>query len=156
MKTIISSEDFDLAYKNTDNIKIIKSVCKKYSKFLDIDTLRRCGMIGLLHCMQNHDSKRQKFTTSLYRFVKWECQRETKELYKYPESQPICDVIDIKTKSLDCYALDSLSDEHKTLLYHRFWNGYTLRELEKMYNKNKETIRKNINSAIEILRNGVK
>ena len=60
-----------------DNVNIIRKVTAKYASVIHSDDLRTCGLNALWRTLQCHDPKyNQKFTTSLYRFVEWECQRE--------------------------------------------------------------------------------
>jgi RNA polymerase sigma factor (sigma-70 family) len=59
-----------------DNRGIIKAVLKRYSFQLESDDLESIGMYALWKCLRYHVDGYQKFTTNLYRFVHWECQRE--------------------------------------------------------------------------------
>ena len=73
----ISDKEFEEAYKNTDNRNMIRMVCASFSNTLSSDILESCGMLALWKCLRSHDEKYgQKFTSSLYRFVRWECIRE--------------------------------------------------------------------------------
>lgn len=78
----INSQEFTEAYRDKNNLNIIKYVTKKFGSQLDYDTLIDCGMIGLWNCMFYHDETKSKFTTNLYRFVMWECRRALKKLEK--------------------------------------------------------------------------
>lgn len=81
-KKQIPNIEFETAYQNIDNKKIINSFYKKYRKRLSVDEIKSCGLIALWKCLQCHDSSKQKFTTSLYRFMTWECLQELKKKYK--------------------------------------------------------------------------
>ena len=73
----ISDREFEEAYKNPDNRNMIRMVCSSFSNTLSPDILESCGMLALWKCLRSHDEKYgQNFTSSLYRFVRWECIRE--------------------------------------------------------------------------------
>lgn len=83
-KRKISNEEFETAYSNIDNKKIINSFLKKYSNVLSYEDIYSCGMIALWKCLQLHDNTKQKFTTSLYRFMTWECMQNIVKNNKKP------------------------------------------------------------------------
>lgn len=89
----VSDEEFRRAYygdkrdpkamkEANDNRAIIRTVCEKYKHKLDHATLQSCGMVGLLRALRYYRTEfNQKFTTSLYTVVVWECQREMRKRY---------------------------------------------------------------------------
>lgn len=89
----VTNEEFHAAYNGiigdeqsekaaSDNRNIIFSVLKHYSQKLTPDELKSCGQIGLWKCLQYHDDSRgQKFTTSLFRFTRWECRQAIREKF---------------------------------------------------------------------------
>ena len=152
----ITDEEFEEALRNKDNIRIIKSVTKKYSGQLSEDTQKSCGLHGLWRCIKNHDdSYGRKFTTSLFMHVDWECKRELcaqnrKPLLSLGESDgqiesppPNKDVSEI---------LDSLTENQKKIMHQRFFENKTLEEIGKSEGYSKEAARQNINKIILKLR----
>ncbi len=76
----IEDEEYRQALANQDNANIIRSETTKYSKCLSKQDLSSCGLIALWRALQYHiDGLGQKFTTSLYRFIHWECRRELRK-----------------------------------------------------------------------------
>jgi RNA polymerase sigma factor (sigma-70 family) len=51
----------------------------KYSRSLDPDQRESAGLWALKRCLESHDEKRQEFNSSLWRYIRWECNRELKK-----------------------------------------------------------------------------
>lgn len=77
-KRVITNDEFNIAYKNEDNIKIINSFSKKF-KNLTFEEITTCGMLAVWKTLQDHDTTKGKFTNSLYRFMYWECLKQLEE-----------------------------------------------------------------------------
>lgn len=76
-KVVITNQDLDTARKNPDNKYLMQSVCACYAKILSPDTLMLCKDMALWRCLRSHKNNMgQVFTSSLFRFVHWECLRE--------------------------------------------------------------------------------
>lgn len=119
MEKVISNEEFKEAYKNEDNIKIINSVLNRYREYLDKDSLKSCGMVGLFRCLRKHTNGRQKLTSSLYRFVRWECLEEISRKNKtIPEDYNLyaAKIINKNSKKID--------EEHLNHCLKRFSKNY--------------------------------
>lgn len=153
---IITDEEFEKAYQNKDNIKIIKAVTKKYSGQLSEDAQKTCGLHGLWRCIQNHDnSYGRKFTTSLFMHVEWECKRELFSQKKKPLTflgESDCQIENRHKKEGVSEILDCLTDKQKNIIYQRFYENMTLEEIGKKQGYSKEAARQNINKIIEKLR----
>ena len=152
----ITDEEFEKALKNKDNIRIIKSVTKKYSGQLSEETQKSCGLYGLWRCMKNHDdSYGRKFTTSLFVHVEWECKREISAQRRKPlvflgESD---DKIESLPPNMDASEiLDCLTENQKKIMHQRFFENMTLQEIGENHGYSKEAARQNINKIIEKLR----
>ena len=66
------TQDFNLFYNNTDNQKILKSLCRKYSKNFDYEELHSSGIIGLWKAFNTYDpDKGTKITTHVYNCVNY-------------------------------------------------------------------------------------
>lgn len=153
----VTNEQFNREYKKQDNLNIMNSATKKYSKYLSPDIQKRCGMHGLWRCIQNHDDKYgRKFTTSLFIHVVWECKREMTALHKKPisflgdsdkeipsENKANPDISEI---------MEMLSEEQKNILFQRFYENKTLEEIGKTMGYSKEAARQNINKIIQKVR----
>lgn len=86
----VTDEEFRLAYYGRkgdpdsvraakDNRNLIRAVVKKYAKEIPMQDLELVGMKAMWRALQYHREDHpsgQKFTTSLHRFTKWECDRE--------------------------------------------------------------------------------
>jgi RNA polymerase sigma factor (sigma-70 family) len=69
----ISNDEFEAA--RTPQIReLITSITKSYAGSLCPGTLQCAGDMALWRCLKKHDPKYgSSFTTSLYRFINWEC-----------------------------------------------------------------------------------
>jgi DNA-directed RNA polymerase specialized sigma24 family protein len=65
-----------------DNRFVMRSVVSKHQPAIAKD--ERDGVMhrALWRCLQNHQTGRQKFTTSLHQFTRWECERLTRDRRK--------------------------------------------------------------------------
>lgn len=118
----VSDEELQVALKNPNNRAIIKKVGRYYRSVLSYDESYSCGLIALWKTLAKHDPNRgQKFTTSLYRFMKWECLRliSRSKANRWKLSQEITE--DVLRKS------NGVSNKSETLEYVREVMGY-LRE----------------------------
>lgn len=82
----VSDQEFHAAYYGLkedpqsmaaakNNRNVMNAVLKKYVGKIDSESLTYCGQSAMFRCLQKHDvSQGQKFTTSLYNFVHWECK----------------------------------------------------------------------------------
>jgi RNA polymerase sigma factor (sigma-70 family) len=157
---MISNSEFEAAYENIDNQKIMRSVCKKYKTFLSSDVLHTCRLHGLWKCLIYHkkNDSNIKFTTSLFNYVKWECQ---KEIQKYVKSRKIsslnadsCILPIENTSQIDHVkeCLYKLQPYEQTLIKNRYFDGMTLKEISLQQNIAKETVRQRINKAVKKLK----
>lgn len=73
----VSSDEIRLALANPENQKIIKAVQRRYQAALSKAELESASITGLWKALQGHNELfGQKFTSSLYRYVNWECGQE--------------------------------------------------------------------------------
>jgi RNA polymerase sigma factor (sigma-70 family) len=162
----VSNEEYKQALANPDNIKVIKSFLGGYrGKIPDAD-LERCGEDALWRCLSYHEEGRgNKLTTSLWRFLTWECNRELKRITKDKGKHTITfstietkDVFDPADKSdteqvrqlRNCLYL--LPEEDQNILQKYFFDRMTMQEMADMYGYTKETARNKINKAVAKLR----
>ena len=157
-KKVITEADFNEAYKNTDNQNIIHSVLKKYYNALDVDTLKNCGLKALLRCLESHSEEyKTKFTSSLYRFTTWECERERKAAETQSERFKPMELFDIPVgNGREASIFDDLNDvlpeEHASIIKMKFEEDRTLEEIGKHFGYTKEAARQKLKSALTTLR----
>jgi RNA polymerase sigma factor (sigma-70 family) len=78
----VGSDEIVAALADPDNRDLIQAETLKYRGQLDEDQRESAGMAGLWRALEYHDydhPSRQKFTTSLWKFVHFECRRELKK-----------------------------------------------------------------------------
>lgn len=156
---LITNEDFEAALEDIDNKRIMRAACKKYKPYLDADTLHGCRIIGLWKCLKKQSDGEAKFTTRLFNYVKWECQKELVRNNKSSAtSLEVCGVtVYAKPQEntrlshvFEC--MDKMSEEEQELIRYRYVEGMTLKEIGRNYNVSKETARQRINRAITKLK----
>lgn len=160
MRKQVSNEEFETAYKNKDNKRVISTVIKKYMRSIDLHDLQSAGMMALWRCLSYHDdSFNQKFTTSLWRFTDWECKRilrSQKNKVKcaqlsviesdFPENQI---VTDNEKYIKECIHLLPTSDKSILELY--YYDNRTMDEIGKLNGYSKEAARQKINKSLKKL-----
>jgi DNA-directed RNA polymerase specialized sigma24 family protein len=151
----ISNEEFEKARKNPDNIRTIKAACSSYARSLPPSVLKACGDTGLWKCLQKHEEgHNQKFTSSLYRFVNWECLRE---IYF---NRPRCEeLIDVGKPDNTAYVtvmvdqcLDILEPLHREMVVARYINKRTLEDIGKEHGYSKTGVKNIIDRSIKVMR----
>ena len=175
MSKQISNEEFNLAYINKDNINTIKKVTSKYWRQIDADDLEECGLQGLWNCLRSHEEgHNQKFTTSLYTFVNWECLRKLQKQKKKVKTFSIQDFSEfnlnhrslkqrfknkevfynescqpINTELADVLeTLNRMCGDDKELLIDYYYHQMSMTEIAFKSKSSKESVRKKINKAI--------
>lgn len=155
-KKEVTNQQFELAYRNEDNIKITNKVLSFYKSVLPDEVLKDCGLKGLWRCLQFHNPDNgNKLTTSLWRFVRWECENEKKKLRtlksrRRSKSIELFDVEDDTTVSMDIFNdIDSMLDnESSSIIRLRFVEKMTLKEIGVRFGYTKEAARQKLNHAL--------
>lgn len=155
----VTSQEFEEAYANLDNVRVMRTVTNKYSKILSVDDLKSCALQGLWRCLAYHDDTKQKFTTSLWRFTNWECRRELAKMrYKknsmYTQSLSNMDV-EYKPNPaiqdmMECMEL--LPDTDKNIIQQYYFERRTMEEIGQINRYSKEAARTKIKKAVKKLR----
>ena len=152
----ISDKEFEEAYKNTDNRNMIRMVCASFSNTLSSDILESCGMLALWKCLRSHDEKYgQKFTSSLYRFVRWECIRELVSHNRKPTltQETTEDFEDFNAENDEIMEfVNLLSPNQREIIYLRFYENCTFAEIGQKQGYTKQAARQNVNKSISRLR----
>ena len=152
----IGDEEFDLAWNDINNVKILNKVCSKYSRIIPKDELDRCKLIALWEALKAYDpEKGQKFTSFLYKRADWECKKQLYAINKhsksveYQEYYGLCNDVELaEIKDL----LQKLHPRLRTVIKQRFFDNLTMEEIGKKNNYSRETARRYIISALEKLR----
>lgn len=158
MSKIVDNDTYNKALSNFDNQKIMLAVTHKFKNCLNEDELISCRLNGLWQALRtwNPEYKTNKFTSFLYQKVYWECIRELRSKPK-TKTLPIVDRSVLPKLSM-FEIIEELSEELQDILYKRYIEGRTLREISEHYGCCHETIRRKIKKAIKSLKfskNGV-
>lgn len=167
----VTNEQFEKAYKDKDNLGIINYVCSKYYKFLPLgndakDEIKACGQRALWKCLAKHIEGKQKFTSSLYRFVNWECKalaqklrRQNKNFSQIPveTKMSLCEkhkfsyrnMVDTRVLTEGLMLLDP---DSKKLIEDYYLNNKTYNEISVENGYSTETARKRVKNAINKLK----
>lgn len=175
MRTEISNEEFvkvfghldtpmdKLTKEQQDNHKTMRKVTNKYTSILDEEEIKSCMLQATLRCLKHHEENRgNKFTTSLWRFITWECKREASKKYKALQNKPIS-MDDFKNFDVpgdkegeeienirDCISL--LPDNDKQLIQEYYFDKRTMEEIGTAHNYTKEAARQKIKKAVSKLK----
>jgi RNA polymerase sigma factor (sigma-70 family) len=167
----VGNEEIRVAMTNKDNRGIIKTVTNKYGKMINKQDLDTCGLYGLWRALQYHqDGRGQKFTTSLYRFVDWECKKELKKKqakrtisldaeYQSGQSKKKWR-LDVEDRSIvpeqeakhlrECLKLLPKNESQLVDMY--YFMEMTLEQIGRNFGYTKEAARQKLNKAVQKLR----
>lgn len=146
----VTNEEFENAWADKNNIKLMNSVIKKYGTAFTgtpASELKSIKMIALWKCLGKHDYTRQKFTSSLYRFINWECLKTIKENSKYRQNYK---QIDNLTNNLsyndseEWMLVDVLNEDEYSLYSKYFKENHTLSQIADQEGLSQEWIRQKI------------
>jgi len=158
MTNSVTDEEFNQAIRNQDNKNIINHVCNQYRSILSDDVLRWCGLIGLWQCLIKHnDNFGVKFTTSLYRFVDWQCKGQINVELSMVSTEDIPDIPEESLSLIDRLILheylDKLPGKYRKLIHARFFENKSCAEIARESNCSRENIRQKLKRAINALKN---
>ena len=163
-RRIVTNDQINAALAVDDNMNIIRKVTARYSSAIHPDDLRTCGLNALWRTLQCHDpSYNQKFTTSLYRFTEWECQRELRRrrtkvlsLTVPLEQAAPDDVADECLPSTDIEmvreAISALDEQDREIIQFHFIEGHSLRDASRRFGFSKQMARKKKQEALRKLK----
>lgn len=153
-KRNISNEEFNEA--RTPRIQeLIQNVSRTYSQSLSPATLQAAGDMALWRCLQNHDPKYgSRFTTSLYRFVHWECLRSIGE-QKAPDTTLIGDI----EGSNESIAIQMILDDYlgllktrdRRIIEARFFESCTFEEIAQREGFSKQGIKDIVDRSVSTM-----
>lgn len=154
----MSNETFNDAYNNIDNRKIINKVLGKYTKTIPYEELKQIGEIALWKTLRYHeDNKGKKFTSSLWQFLEWECNKECnyKKRFKKLSVEPLIDNLSGYIEDNNIHILKQLinllTPEQQILIREYYFNRLTMQEIGDKYHYSKELASVKIKKVIKIL-----
>ena len=160
----VTDEELQKALKNEDNINVMNKICMKYTGIIPYEELERCKLISVWQAVERYDPSKGncKFTSFLCNRLFWECQKqlyEIKKSRKIPKSDAasclIAEICGYETQ-FDAIeiaeALEGLDKESKDIIFKRFYESKTTKEIGKENGYGRETARRRILSALEKLK----
>lgn len=161
-KREISDEEFARAFRDRDNVGIIRGVTQSFTQ-LGQDERDSCALNGLWRTLMYHqDGKGNKFTTSLHRFVRWECQRALSRQKKAPPPLPSVNIPDPSYSQEQTEREDTLSHIRDRLLSlpeplrvaveDYYFNNMTMQAIGNKHGYSKESARLKIRRGLALLK----
>lgn len=152
----ITNAEFEDALNNKDNRLVILKVLSGFSRSADWDDLWTWGLNALWYTLRNHvDGAGQKFTTSLWTSVSWECMRQLRNSGKSVQSVNVdFDVVDRNfsershfREEMACLSevVPKLSPYEQRLLKDRFFWGKTMTEISGEHEVSEQLVTDRIN-----------
>ena len=160
----VTDEELQKALKNRDNINVMNKICMKYTGVIPYEELERCKLISVWQAVEKYDPTKGncKFTSFLCNRLFWECQKqlyEIKKTRKIPKSDIASSLIaeicgyENKVDSIEMTeVLDRLDTESREIIFKRFYESKTTKEIGKENGYGRETARRRILSALEKLK----
>lgn len=144
---MITDEQFSVAWENKEYRKIMQSAMRRYRGIIPADEINSCKMIGLWESLKRYDkTKGRKFTTYLYCGILMQCRKRLSR-FEYITIDDVASYMDFNRIYIrDC--VDKLDVEHRELVYSRYFEGMTLREIAKENDYSIETARRKIKKAL--------
>ena len=159
-----SDEELEVALKNRDNINVMNKMCMKYKGIIPYEELERCKLISVWQAVEHYDPSKGncKFTSFLCNRLFWECQKQLYEINKdkrIPKHEGASALIaeiseyNDKTEKMEVLELlDKLDEQSRDILFKRFYESKTAKEIGHDNGYGRETARRRIIGAVEKLR----
>ncbi len=152
MVRTISDKEYEDALANESNRKVMHKAGNKFASLLTEEQLHTCSLYALWRALQNHDSSYgQRFTTTLWRFMHWECGKEVrrpKMRVGLPRPKTVVSEEIIYVNEL----IDFLEPSQQRLIREYYLEGLSAREIGLRHGCCRETARKRVNKAMAALR----
>lgn len=141
----ISNVELEQAIADPENQSMIRRVCSYYTKTLSPETLKACGEAAVWRCLQSHrDDMGQRFTSSLYRFLHWECLREVNSLQGHIYKEWIETVDEKQKEPIESLMLQEylaiLPNDAREIVVARYIENRTLADIGKIHHYSKQGI----------------
>ncbi len=163
MKTVTDKELRE-ALNNRDNINVMNKICSKYTEIICYEELKRCRLISLWEALKSYDPSKGKckFTSFLCNRLFWEIQKQLYEINKerrIPKSDPASTLISEICHSKENFdnleideIFENLDNNSRDILFKRFYESKTAKEIGQDNGYGRETARRRINEALEKLK----
>jgi RNA polymerase sigma factor (sigma-70 family) len=154
----VTNREYCYAYAIPENRKIIRAALQAYAGLLPEDDLSSCGMVALWRCLKKHDPAcNQRFTTSLHRFVHWECKKALRKqkVQRRISYRPFVEQehkLSEDRASLIRNAIANLTESERKLINQHYFEQMTFDEIGMIHRVSKEAIRRRLLRAVEQLR----
>ncbi len=170
IKQKIDDKTFEEACQNLDNLKIMSSAIASSGTtcILSHEELHSCKLLALWRTLQTwsiEEFPNVKFTTFLFKHVRWQCYYQAHIATKYFNThKSFADYTEnIEEKVGECNfsledrlamyeALEDIPDKIMNIIKQRFYNDMTFKEIGKANGYSHETARKHVICAIESVR----
>jgi hypothetical protein len=142
---------------NQDYMNISRKASGSFRGSLSSDEILYCTTNAAWNAVKSYDPKKSKLVTFFYRGVRIECLKkikENKEKNKFnvlekdvPEHKSAIDTVDMLDEIKNCKDPD--------IMYDRFYNNKTLREIAKGKSLTKEAVRLRIQKNLKIIKSRI-
>ncbi len=164
MNRDITDQEFEQARKNSDYIKIIRSISKKYIRFgMDHDNADQCGLLGLWYALKYWDEDYKikcKFTTYLYQVVTHQFMQKCRYTQR---NKPLDTLLEHHTANehsddntiaaIDWFDfIKILPPKNKNIIIQRIFCGLTFKEIGKLNGYSKQAAQTNYVKAIKTIK----
>lgn len=150
----VTDAEFNTARRQ--HLELITSLTKQYANVLSSDALVAAGDIALWRCLQNFDPQfGQRVSSSLYRFVHWECLRAIQENPKRPVV-PMVEDVEGKAESvairmiLNDY-LSILTVKARRIVEAKFLENRTFAEIARIEGYSKQGIKNIVDRSVGMM-----
>jgi len=136
------------ALSNEENKHIIMVLSSKYKYYMDEWAIENCVLHAIWKCLLRHNPEyNTKFSSSLYRYIEWECKNYIRENYRYTDNFELLEAKDATTtiEVNDC--LSQLSGINRDILKQYHYEGMTIREIAESNGYTKTTAHNKIIQA---------
>jgi RNA polymerase sigma factor (sigma-70 family) len=144
------------AWNDPHNIRVMKKAARSFANVLTHQQQTESIQLALLRCLKSHQESRQKFTTSLYRFAKWELQNTLRSAIRQNRLRtvPLRDIVP-KTDTavadvMDC--IESLDEKDQRLIRLHYLESMTFEEIGREEGYSREAAYYNVHRAVDKLR----
>ena len=157
----VTDDEIRKALKNRDNINVMNKICMKYTDIIPYEELERCKLIAVWQAVEKYDASKGncKFTSFLCNRLFWECQKQLYEINKrkkLPKNHgasalisEICGEEGDLNKVDITDLLNNLDQESKDIIFKRFYESKTTKEIGQENGYGRETARRRIIQALE-------
>jgi RNA polymerase sigma factor (sigma-70 family) len=150
----VTNAEFNTARKQ--HLELITSLTKRYSNVLSPETLAATGDIALWRCLQNFDPQfGQKVSSSLYRFIHWECLRAIQEKNKNPSVSMMEDVegdsTSVATGMILNDYLSLLTVKARRIVEAKFLENRTFAEIARIEGYSKQGIKNIVDRSVVVM-----